>query len=47
MMGIKNAFSNLYTRFMKKYTVSKPEYNDDENSEALFDAIFGGGINDE
>lgn len=41
MMGLKNAFSNLYTKFMKKYTVDKPEYNDEENSEVLFDAIFG------
>lgn len=41
MMGLKNAFSNLYTKFMKKYTVEKPEYSDEENSEVLFDAIFG------
>lgn len=47
MMGLKNAFSNLYTKFMKKYTVEKPEYDNDENSEALFDAIFGGDLNDE
>lgn len=41
MMGLKNGFSNLYTKFMKKYSVEKPEYDDDENSEVLFDAIFG------
>ncbi len=41
MMGIKNGMSNLYNKFMKKYTVEKPEYDDDENSDALFDAIFG------
>lgn len=41
MMGLKNGLSNLYSKFMKKYTVEKPEYNDDENSEVLFDAIFG------
>jgi hypothetical protein len=41
MMGLKNAMSNLYSKFMKKYTVKKPEYNDEENSEILFDAIFG------
>lgn len=41
MMGLKNGLSNLYTNFMKKYTVEKPEYNDEENSEVLFDAIFG------
>ena len=27
--------------FMDKFTVKKPEYDSDENSEALFDAIFG------
>lgn len=41
MMGLKNGLSNLYTKFIKKFTVEKPEYDDDENSEALFDAIFG------
>ncbi len=41
MMGLKNGLSNLYNKFMKKYTVEKPEYDDDENSEVLFDAIFG------
>lgn len=41
MMGLKNGLSNLYTKFMKKYSVEKPEYNDEENSEILFDAIFG------
>ena len=41
MMGLKNGLSRLYTKFMKKYTVEKPEYKDDETNEALFDAIFG------
>ena len=41
MMGLKNGFSNLYNKFMKKYTVKKPEYSDEENSEVLFDTIFG------
>ena len=41
MMGLKNGLSNLYAKFMKKYTVEKPEYSDEENSEVLFDAIFG------
>lgn len=41
MMGLKNAFSNLYTKFIQKYTVNKPEYNSDDNSEVIFDAIFG------
>ena len=41
MMGLKNGLSRLYDKFMKKYTVEKPEYQDDETNEALFDAIFG------
>ena len=41
MMGLKNGLSSLYNKFMKKYTVEKPEYDNDENSDALFDAIFG------
>ena len=45
MMGLKNGLSNLYNKYMKKYTVEKPEYDNDENSEALFDAVFGGDIN--
>lgn len=42
MMGLKNAFSNMYERFMRKYTVDKPEYNADDDDEALFEAVFGG-----
>lgn len=41
MMGMKNGLSNQYSKYMDKYTVKKPEYNDDEDGEALFDAIFG------
>ena len=47
MMGLKNGLSNLYNKFMKKYTVEKPEYDNDENSDALFDAIFGGDLSNE
>lgn len=41
MMKLKNGLSNLYDKFIKKYTVEKPEYDDDEDNEVLFDAIFG------
>ena len=47
MMGLKNGLSRLYSKYMKKYTVEKPEYDADEDNEALFDAVFGGGIDDE
>ena len=46
MMGLKNGLSNLYNKFMKRYTVEKPEYSDEENSEVLFDAIFGNQSSD-
>ena len=43
-LNVKNAFSNLYSSMMKKFTVSKPVYNldeDDYDSELNFDTIFG------
>lgn len=47
MMGLKNGFSRLYSKYMKQYTVEKPEYEGDEDSEALFDAIFGNSMDKE
>ena len=47
MMGLKNAFSALYERYIAKYTVSKPEYDEDVDSEVLFDKIFGKSIDEE
>ena len=44
MMGLKNAFSSMYERFMAKYTVNKPTYNEDEDSEELFNRIFGENV---
>lgn len=44
MMGLKNGHSRLYSQYMKQYTVEKPEYESDEDSEALFDAIFGSAM---
>lgn len=41
MMGLKNGFSSIYEKFIKKYTVSKPEYDEDTDSEVLFEQIFG------
>lgn len=49
MLNVKNAFSNLYSSMMKKFTVEKPEYNLDEDeydSELNFDTIFGNGLHD-
>ncbi|WP_099467751.1 hypothetical protein [Konateibacter massiliensis] len=44
MMGIKNTYSRMYEDEMEKYKVNKPEYEDDD--EALFDAVFGGELDD-
>lgn len=41
MLGLKNNLSHIYENFMEKYTVRRPEYNEDEDSEALFNSIFG------
>lgn len=46
MMGLKNAFSPIYDRFIKKYTVNKPQYDEETDSEALFDQIFGTNMDD-
>ena len=41
MLGIKNSFSHLYEKVMSKYTVTPPEYDDETDSELLFEKIFG------
>lgn len=41
MMGLKNGFTHLYEKYMKKYTVTKPEYDEDTDSEAIFEQLFG------
>ena len=47
MMGLKNAFSSLYDRFMAKYTVTKPQYDEDADAEILFEQIFGSRMDDD
>ena len=46
MMGLKNAFSRTYDKFMKNYIVDKPQYDEDTDSETLFDQIFGSGADE-
>lgn len=41
MLGLKNAFSNIYERIIGKYAVTKPEYSEEEDSEAIFSKVFG------
>ena len=48
MLGEKNAYSNLYSSMMEKFTVDKPEYESDEDydSEANFDKFVGNALSD-
>ena len=41
MLGLKNRFSNIYEKVMSKYTVIPPSYDEESDSEILFDKIFG------
>jgi len=41
LLNLKNPLQHIYEHFIKKYTVKKPEYDEDEDSEELFDKIFG------
>ena len=47
MLDKKNAFSNLYSTMMEKFTVRKPEYESDEDYEEVeFDKKFGKALSD-
>lgn len=41
MFGLKNTFANIYEKFMKKYTVEPPKYEEEEDSESIFNRVFG------
>lgn len=41
MFGLKNTFSSIYEKFMKRYTVEPPKYEEEEDSETIFNKIFG------
>ena len=41
MLGLKNAFSHIYEKVMNKYTVKNPQYDADEDSEYIFEKVFG------
>lgn len=46
MLGLKNTFSHIYESFMKRFTVGKPEYDEDEDSEIVFEKVFGASIDE-
>lgn len=44
-MGLRNAFSQIYEKFMSKYSVKRPDI-DEETEEVLFNQIFGHKLDD-
>lgn len=40
-VGLNNTYSQEFEEYMKKYTVTKPEHADEENSEDIYDKLFG------
>lgn len=40
-LGLDNGYSREYDEYIKEYTVSKPEYNEDGKSEAIYQKLFG------
>ena len=47
MLNLKNAFSSIYERFIGKFTVTRPEYEEGDDTESIFDEIFGNKMNEE
>ena len=41
MMGLKNAYTEGYDEYMAQYSVKKPEYDEDEGSDAIYETLFG------
>ena len=41
LLNLKNPLQHIYENFIRKFTVTKPEYDEDSDSEELFDKIFG------
>lgn len=40
-VGLKNTYTEEFDEYMKQYTVTKPEYADEENSEGIYEKLFG------
>ena len=41
MFGLKNTFVDIYERYMKRYTVEPPKYDEEQDSESIFNKVFG------
>ena len=40
-VGLKNTYTEEFDEYMKQYTVTKPEYADEESSDAIYEKLFG------
>lgn len=40
-VGLKNTYTEEFDEYMKQYTVTKPNYADEENSETVYEKLFG------
>lgn len=40
-VGLKNAYTNECEEYIKQYKVTKPDYTDEENSENIYQKLFG------
>lgn len=40
-LGLDNGYSKEYDEYIKQYTVTKPEYDEDGKSEAIYQTLFG------
>ena len=47
MLNIKNAFSSIYENFIARFTVKRPELSVNDDTEAIFEEIFGNKMNEE
>ena len=41
LYSVDNKDADEYDKYMEQYSVSKPEYDDDDGGGAIYDAIFG------
>lgn len=44
MLDLMNTFANIYEKFMSKFTVKPPQYDEDEDSEVIFEKVFGSSM---
>ena len=46
MLGIKNKYSKMYDDYMRQYAATRPEFSIDEDSEDIFNKIYGGVLDE-